>query len=307
MHLNPTELAGLIRGMRNVYSRGGNAMAYARKVLKNESGEGTNSLTATLVAYDLQAGSYTRYARENAEQHAKWCLQLANLVAPFLPDGGSILEVGVGEATTLCGVRSALGGCRQAYGFDISWSRISTANSWLREHEQQGCLFVGDLFNIPLASGSIDVVYTSHSIEPNGGREKEALSECLRVARKAVVLVEPIYELASAEAQARMRAHGYIRGLHETAVTLGAQILEYRLLDHSINPLNPSGVLTLVKTQEPRSDNVWRCPLTGCMLEEGEYGFFAREVGVVYPVLNGIPMLRAEHAVIASHWADGND
>lgn len=45
----------------------------------------------------------------------------------------------------------------------------------------------------------------SHALEPNCGKEEEALRKCLRVARKAVVLVEPVYELASAEAQARMR------------------------------------------------------------------------------------------------------
>lgn len=48
-------------------------------------------------------------------------------------------------------------------------------------------------------------------------REEEAIRELMRVARRAVVLVEPIYELANSEAQARMHTHGYVRGLKETA------------------------------------------------------------------------------------------
>jgi ubiquinone/menaquinone biosynthesis C-methylase UbiE len=36
---------------------------------------------------------------------------------------------------------------------------------------QQADLVVADLFHIPFADNSVDVVYTSHSLEPNGGRE----------------------------------------------------------------------------------------------------------------------------------------
>ena len=64
------------------------------------------------------------------------------------------------------------------------------------------------------------------------------VTECLRVARKAVVLVEPIYELASTEAQARMRHHGYVRRLREAAEALDCEIEDYRLLEcrESIKP-----------------------------------------------------------------------
>jgi len=35
-------------------------------------------------------------------------------------------------------------------------------------------------------------------------------------------------------------------------------------------------------------------------LETGSEFFYASEVGLVYPVLRGIPMLRAEHGIVAS-------
>ena len=157
-----------------------------------------------------------------------------------------MLEVGAGEATTLAGVLAELSGVRQAYGFDISWSRINVANEWLREQSQVAELFVGDLLNIPLADNSIDVIYSSHSLEPNGGREEEAIAECLRVARRSVVLIEPLYELASQEAQTRMRHHGYVRGLRKQQNDC-AEVIAWRLLDYVPTPLNPSGVLVFVK------------------------------------------------------------
>ena len=73
------------------------------------------------------------------------------------------------------------------------------------------------MFNIPLAENSLDVVYSSHSLEPNGGYKELLIKECFRVAKKAVVFVEPIFEFASIEGQKRMLNHGYIKGLHNIA------------------------------------------------------------------------------------------
>lgn len=295
-------LARLIIGMRDAYAKGENAMAWARDNLL----EGDNDLIGTLIAYDLQAGTYVDDARQNPKYVDSWCMQLAGLVKPYLTDGCDILEVGVGEATTLSGVLNALNFTNiNAYGLDLSWSRILVGRAWSQEQKNSPQLFVGDLFNIPMKDNSIDIVYTSHSLEPNGGREVESIKELLRVARKAVILVEPCYELASEEAQQRMRSHGYVRGLKVAAESLGVDVVDHRLLDLFKNPLNPSGVLTLLKNKtsfsiEKSSTGKWQCPLTGVQLaDNGDY-FYAESVGIAYPVLKGIPLLSPNHAVIAS-------
>jgi SAM-dependent methyltransferase len=295
------QLRALITGMRAAYARGENVMAYAREHA-SQPAAGGNSLAATLIAYDLQAGAYAAAANADPATQQTWCGQIADLIRPCLPAAGTLLEVGVGEATTLAGVLGQLGRQRgDAYGFDISWSRVKEGQRWLATQGQQAELFAGDLFHIPLADGSIDVVYSSHSLEPNGGREEAAIAECLRVARHAVVLVEPIYELASPEAQARMRAHGYVRELRETAVRLGAAIADYRLLERCHNPLNPSGVILLRKAAgSGDAGTLWRCPLTGAVLERNSDCYISRDVGIVYPILRGVPLLCPEHAVIAS-------
>ncbi len=264
----------------------------------------SNTTISTLIAYDLQSGTYVESAEKNKSFTTKWCNQLADILRPLLSSGNTVLEVGVGEATTLAGVISALEiENLLAYGFDLSWSRIATGRDWLRHNNISANLFVGDLLNIPLEDNSVDVVYTSHSLEPNRGKELVAMVELLRVARKAVVLVEPCYELATKEAQERMDQHGYVRGLRSIAGRLGVEVVDDRLLDVTANPLNPSGVLTLIKQRNSIGRETvikWRDPVTGVpMIDKGDH-FLAEQVGIAYPVLKGIPCLRAEHSIICS-------
>lgn len=306
MQTDAQELGRVISGMRGAYMRGNNAMAWAR-ANTNEIG---NSVVSTLVAYDLQAGSYVANARANPSFVNTWCRQLASLIRPHVDAGDTVLEVGVGEATTLAGVVKLLNSSLdiRPFGFDVSWSRVKVAQKWAAENDVDARIFVGDLFRIPLADNSIDVIYSSHSLEPNGGREVPAIKEILRVARKAVILVEPIYELAPEEARKRMDEHGYVQNLKVTAEQLAAKVIEYGLLEHYSNPLNPSGVVAFVKTDIQPKENltsislqgVWQCPLTGFHLKEDRDLFYAEQVGIAYPVLRGVPLLRAEHGVLAS-------
>lgn len=132
-----------------------------------------------------------------------------------------------------------------------------------------------------------------------------AITELLRVARKAVVLVEPLYVLAPKIAQQRMVEHGYVRDLKLTAEKLGANVVNYGLLDFLPTPLNPSGVVLMVKSNPPLRSvcENWQCPMTETILIEHGDVFYAEQLGVAYPVMRGIPLLRPEHAVLASSFS----
>jgi len=296
------EIGILIQGMKQAYLRGENMMAWAKSNRQSDS----NSIASTLISYDFQAGSYVSLARTHVETNQKWCTQLADLLAPHIEEGDKILEAGVGEATTLVGVMQAIGKENLSFfGFDLSWSRIKVAKEWANEHAAKPELFVGDLFNMPIADNAIDVIYTSHSLEPNGGKELLAMRELLRVARKAVILVEPIYELASEASQKRMAEHGYVRNLKAIAEAEGMHIEKYGLLEYKPTPNNPSGIVVILKPSPiPRREGgdgaFWQCPLTACALSNQKDLFYARDAGISYPIMRDIPLLRKEHAVVAS-------
>jgi len=307
--LSAKELATLLDGMKTSFIHGNNAMAFARDYF-NRLGKPNldNSPLATVIAYELQAGSYTSEVMRNPGKRELWCKQVASYVKRFLPEKGSILEVGVGEASTLAGVLNILRDRGvKALGFDLSWSRLFVANKWLAANDVSAELFLADITNIPLSDNSIDVVYSAHSLEPNGGQEQLAITECFRVARRAVVFIEPIYELATPEARSRMDSHGYIRNLHEVAKSLGGSVVDYRLLDFTFNPLNPSGVLSILKSSKNHEHSYaaanyrksWVCPLTKSGLVKRQGFFYSKPNCIAYPIFKGIPLLHPDHAVFA--------
>lgn len=219
----------------------------------------------------------------------------------------SILEVGVGEATTLTNVISNLNHpIKTALGFDISWSRIHYGNQYLKQKNIKNVnLFTGDLFNIPLDDNSVDVVYTSHSLEPNGGKEKEALSELYRVANKFVILLEPAYELGNEEAKKRMDSHGYVKNLVGIAKELGYKVIENRLFELCSNKLNPTQIIIIEKQRDKASKYFgFYCPITKTLLEKEDGYYYTSEGLLAYPVIKNIPCLLSQNAVVATHLKD---
>jgi ubiquinone/menaquinone biosynthesis C-methylase UbiE len=83
--------------------------------------------------------------------------------------------------------------------FDISWSHIRYAKEYAKTIGQGIEFFTTNLFEIPFTGHSIDIVGTSHSLEPNGEQEKEALRELYQVIARYLVLWQPDYNRISSK------------------------------------------------------------------------------------------------------------
>lgn len=293
--------------LRTAFQQGANISA----LLRARAPGGLPSEETIEVAYDLQAGGYIRaLKRPDLWAHKERYGKKIAAVLAGLGQVDSLLEAGIGEATSLSFVLEAMAQPPQAvHGFDLAWSRVDCARHWLASRGRGDVfLSVARLSQIPYRANSFDVVLTSHALEPNRGQEAALLSELYRVTSRYLVLLEPAYELADDAARARMDHHGYCRGLPDAARALGFKVLRHELWDECFNPMNPTALTIIEKTPyaAPASPAL-ACPCFGDELELQHDAYYSPASMRAYPIIRGIPCLRPEKAVVASRFLDQPD
>lgn len=306
MNYIDTHKKNILIKIKEIYESGGNIIQYLKELHNTMS----NDIEDILISYDFQAGSYIQSAQKNNDYIEKYTAKITETLSQ-LGNINSILEVGIGEATTLANVITKFDRLPDTIlGFDLSWSRIKYANAYMNSKQIPNfLLFTGDLFNAPIVDNSIDIVYTSHSIEPNGGKEKEALLELYRITKKYLVLLEPSYEFANEEGKARMLKHGYVKGLYDLAISLKMNVIENRLFDICSNPLNPTGLIIIEKQNNSYEENeqILACPITKTKLTRYHDAYYSTESMLAYPVISNIPCLLPTNAIIATKFLETID
>ncbi len=289
-----------LQKIKEIYERGENIIQYLNRIGNNN----LNTVEDILISYDFQSGSYVQSFAKNRELKENYCKTLAKLV-DNIENVESIIEIGVGEATTLGTlIKHLQNKPSEILGFDISWSRLKFAKEFLKDFGISNVnLFTANLFEIPLPENSVDVVYTSHSIEPNGGTESEALQELYRITKKFLILLEPSYEFANDEAKERMKKHGYVTKLYETAKNLGYKIVEHRLFGLSANPLNPTGLMIIEKNAASFNKLNLVCPISQTeLVKHNDSLLYSEKSFLAYPIIDSIPCLLKENAILATHF-----
>lgn len=293
-----------LKKLQDLYRNKVNIIRY----LKNKNKENINTREEIMISYDLQAGSYIEETLNNREWGDRYSSALSDVLNK-LGYYNSILEVGVGEATTLINVLlKLLNAPTNIFGFDISYSRIRYAMKYLKKYYTNNIdLFVGDLFNAAFLDNSIDIVYSSHSLEPNRGKEKEALMELYRITKKYLVLFEPAYEFASEKLKNYMDYHGYVRNIWKSAEELGYKVVEHKLIFKD-NPksLNNTAVTVIEKNKifRNKAKSFLACPISKKPLNIIRGNYYCGDSLLLYPIIDNIPCLLPENAVIATHYME---
>lgn len=296
--------AATIAEARRQYGLGNNVSAWLREQLGRERAD-----EVVEISYDLQAGSYTAYRREHASGTNRFADEASALLDACLLPGDQILDAGCGEATTLTNLAGRLHTPCRIVGLDLSWSRIRWARANAAERGLPALrpddLVVGTMAALPLANRSVDVVITSHALEPNRGSEEVLLRELLRVARRRVLLLEPCYERVVPEIRECMDKHGYVTCLEAAATAAGGTVHRVVRIEDSGNPLNPTFLFEIEPAGNaggPRQGEpvAWCCPQTHEPLADLGDCWNAPGAGLAYPAIGGIPVLRADKAVIAT-------
>ena len=288
---------------KSIYQKGENVTQY----LRTKFGSEDNTSQIIEIAYDLQAGSYIDDVESNRDKAERYATELSEILTEHLESGDSLLDVGTGEITTLTLVLNEVGiELSDILALDISWSRLSVGMNFHRENRKIKLPlkpFVADIKEIPLHEKCVDVVTSSHALEPNGKNLETLFRELFRVTKKKLVLFEPSYELNSEEGKVRMDRLGYIKDIEGMVSKLGGKVLDVIPIQNIGNPLNPTACYIIEPPIQSikHLDAVTFCvPGTNFKLEaDGQY-LFSKDTGLVFPILDEIAVLKTTSAILAT-------
>ena len=293
-----------IKDLRKAYARNENIT----RLLSGQ--EGLNREEVIEIAYDIQSGSYTELAVSNPEVLQRYAKEIYDLSCKFLREEDVILDCGAGELTTLSALSHFLSENNRLFACDISLSRLKVGRCFAKrvmkkELARSLKLFVSDMACLPLSDNSVDVVFTSHALEPNHGREAKLLNELLRVARRHLILFEPSWENSTEIVRTRMNEHGYVRDLPRHIADAGGRLVSTEPLPHPLNPLNPTYcyiVEAVDKCSTQGADEfAFQCPRSGFPLKKRSNYWWSPDGGFAYPEIEDISCLRPKHGVLMSH------
>lgn len=305
-----------IYSIKDLYNKNINIMQFFRENKEIEK----NSIEAILCSYDLQAGTYVSnyYSDKILEEpylidgekkfltdkefHQIYGRRIANVLNHL--QFYSLLEVGIGEATTLCNVVKNLKEEKKIYGLDLSLSRLLYAKKFAKDNKVDIELSVGDMFHLPFADSSIDIIYTAHCIEPNTGKEKEAVKELYRVAKKYLVLIEPSYNLGNDLTKQRINEHKYIKGLYKSIQEMNLQVIYYDIFSATYY-YNNGGIIIIKKnTEEKETDAIYKCPYCNEIIKKYKNNFFCQNCSSIYPIIEEIGILAERNSIFCSKYMD---
>lgn len=291
------------------------------ELLRSQKRTTLNTPEIIETAYDLQAGSYIQNISNNPTQTSAYTTELAAILEEYNLKGKSLLDIGTGELTTISHITSKLNlKPKEIFAFDISWSRIykgiSYAKKIMGDDYQLLRPFVADIHEIPLLDKSVDVTTSSHALEPNGGKLKELLNELFRITIEKLVLFEPCFEVNTEEGRKRMEKLGYIKNIEGTIEALGGRLEKKIIIKNIINPLNPTVCFIITPPVYSKgipfknnhdSNVIFSVPGTDIPIREIDNYYFSNQVGLCYPILKSIPILKSNAAILASSLCDQTD
>jgi uncharacterized protein YbaR (Trm112 family) len=260
--------------------------------------------TINLLSYDRQAGSYIKQYNNEKNKYYNHCRSLYEEMHAYLRNGSSLLEAGTGECVTLLPLAKIINKEFKNInylGFDFSFSRLLLGKYFLQKNNLFASLFCSNMNNIGLVDNCVDIVFSNHGIEPNGGQEETILKEMLRISNKYVFLFEPIYELNPKKNRIRMNKFGYVKNLYNICKKLDCSIIKYELLNsaHSRRS-NLTGVIILKKKISRIKQKKFKCLITNFQLEKKDGFYYNKNPGILYPIVKSIPLLLDKSAIMCS-------
>ena len=214
----------------------------------------------------------------------------------------SILEVGVGELTSMENIYKNFGPDIDCYGIDLSLNRLHHGLAeYSKRHKSVPIVAKANAIKLPFPDDSFDLVYTRHTLEQMPLIYEQALDEIIRVSKKQIILFEPSFELGSLAQKVKMLNTDYVKGIPSYInANDTVQLDEMYLMKNSANPLNHTACYKL-QLKNPcireHSPVQFVCPQSKSPLLKKDGYYFSEGSSSAYPIIERIPVLDYDYSV----------
>lgn len=273
---------------KNIYSKNINIIKFLRANSKLKEKD------IIKISYDLQAGSYIKIYNYRKSKE---------ILDPLINEINnnkfhSLLDFGCGDLTTLYTILKNID-CKKKvfYAYDFSFTRIWAGKKFLKKKNITIDLtcFSNNSYKIPLPNNSIDIIITSHAIEPNKNNASKVLSEIFRVAKKKIIMLEPNNNLfhlyndsIKKKLQKRFKYHNYVFNLENKIKKLTNN---YKIIykQKHFNELNPASIFVINKDEKQSSKILFNNPNNdNDILEKNNNFYFSKISGEIFPIIDNI-------------------
>lgn len=185
---------------------------------------------------------------------------------------------------------------------DLSFNRLVDGKGVINEHHGLDIpVAKANAVSLPFPDDYFDLVYSRHALEHMPLDYKKAIDEMMRVSRKAVVLLEPSYELGGVSQKMKMTSCHYVKGIKKYIDTKGVELEEYDLM--SVGPVYNRTAIYVIKCvseDKERIDEITvdHCPECKCKMDKKSDNYlFCKQCETVYFIYDGVPVLDKSYGV----------
>ena len=291
-----------IKQLKQFFSKKKNIMMY----LRNKNKKKLNTEDEIRLSYELQAGSYLS-ALENKEffkKNEKYCSEFSKIFSQYKPS--SILHVGTSNGKSICSIiKNMKKKPEDVYGLDISLSSLMFAKKYSENVKPKINFFLGSALNIPFKDNSFDIVFTIQTIASNIGNERKIIKELVRVAKKIVIINQPLYNPKNKKLTAHMEKHAFSKDIMNTIKKMKLNILDNFFLKNDLSTVNKTSVVIINKNSSSKENPIGYCsPKSKNFLKKINNHFYCEEEGRLYPVINGIPCLESDSNFLCARYPE---
>ena len=255
-------------------------------------------------SYDLQTGSYLKrfFARE--KKYIQYTNEISQVINSNFKNFRTMIDCGCGEMTVSYLIIKRLISVKKFFLCDISLNRMMEGKKFLRKKLNKTLtnklnFFCTSLDKIPFKDNSIDLIFTSHALEPNKIKSINIIKELYRISKKGLIFCEPDYTTASREQKKRMKKNNYVQNIPGILRKLDFKFTRIKL-KNSLTKTNQTTCFIIHKQKKIKNNHQFVDPFFKQKIKKIKNYYFSNYLNQIFFIYKDIVMFDFDKPTILS-------